>query len=337
MTEGSYASVLASPTQDSLPPYSPTWTRHIDEKNAGKRWTWKWGSRSEWAAAYQNAPHVFNTAVDSILWSRMKKKKTILLEQLYAFLLVILLGLVPMTVLFADTSFYGIFQDKIISCGNSFGKPENSTVSGIEKLFVLDSTYGQYTFSQVKILDVVWDIIIGRGVQLLAWAVGYLVFSDALLLAIERHPASFQVFQRIALEGPSLLSLYTLVKELWCAKSRRTKALFLYIWVSTLYIISIPMFLGAMTGYDSTSIAWVSLDDSNNIVPAAALQSSYLISGTWNDTWANSVCYDSDMRYKVASAADNRRIYCESGNRTPQAASVLIRTQVTASWAMAQS
>jgi hypothetical protein len=310
-----YASVLSSPTQESLPPYSSDWSREIPEKNeqTGKK-SWKWGSSKDWVAAYVAAPHYFDNVVLKRIfkpgWPE-KKKKAIVLEQFYAFLLVAVFSIIPMSVFFSDEPISTIFEDKVISCGNSFGTPENATVSGVEKLFVLDQTFGQFTFSQVKVLDVAWDIVIGRGVQLVAWFVGYLVFSDALLRAIERHPASFQIFQRIALEGPSLLSLYTLIKELWRAKSHRTKTLFLYIWLSTLYIISIPMFLGAMTGYDSTSIAWVSLDDSNNIVPAAALQSSFLVSGTWNVTFKESACYDYPMLYSVNSAVSNRRRDCK--------------------------
>jgi hypothetical protein len=267
----------------------------------------------------------------------MKKKKAILLEQLYAFLLVIVFAMIPMTILFVSTSVYGVFQDKVISCGNSFGTPENATVSGIEKLFVLDSTFGKFTFSQVKVLDVAWDVFIGRGVQLLAWWIAYIVFNDALLRAIERHPASFQIFQRIALEGPSLLSLYTLVRELWCARSHRTKALFFYIWISTLYIISIPMLLGAMTGYDSTSIAWVSLDDSNNIIPAAALKSAYLVHGTWNDTWENDVCFGQDMYSAVQPAQSERRDNCKFKDHLLHATPYLNMTQATVNCPMVRS
>jgi hypothetical protein len=310
-----YASVLSSPTQESLPPYSSAdWNRDVPEKNdRNDTKRWKWGSRKDWVAAYLAAPHYFNNVVLKKIPTPRgpeKKKKAVILEQLYAFLLVAAFSIIPMSVFFSAEPISTIFKDKVISCGNSFGTPENATVSGIEKLFVLDQTFGQFTFSQVKILDVAWDIVIGRGVQLIAWFVGYLVFSDALLRAIERHPASFQIFQRIALEGPSLLSLYTLIKELWRAKSHRTKTLFLYIWLSTLYIISIPMFLGAMTGYDSTSIAWVSLDDSNNIVPAAALQTSFLVDGTWNETFKESACFDWQTQWSVDSAMYNRRRAC---------------------------
>jgi hypothetical protein len=325
MTE--YAHVLSSPTQESLPPYSSAWSRDIDEKNEQstdtkkKRWQWKWGTRAEWVDAYNAAPILFNNAILKRQKSTprpgspglppQKSRKAVILEQFYAFLLVAVFSVVPMSIYFAGTPIYSIFADKVLSCGNSFGTPENATVSGVEKLFVLDSTFGQFTFSQAKVLDVAWDIVVGRGVQLVCWGVGYLVFSDALLRAIERHPASFQIFQRIALEGPSLMSLWTLIKELWRAKSHRTKWLFFYIWLSTLYIISIPMLLGAMTGYDSTSIAWVSLDDSNNIVPAAALKTSYLVAGTWNQTWDENVCYDMDTLYSVNAAVYNRREHCK--------------------------
>lgn len=346
MENSNYTSVeLTSPTEESLPAYSNSWAQDVPEKETKKRWNWKsksdwvsayrgaphvlnatWKSLrpnlTEWASAYENAPHVFNRALDSYSngsWSRWNLIPS--RKQWLAFFLVWAFGIAPMILTGYFTPmesnpngyrpFYGIFQDKIQGCGESFGTPENATVSGIEKLFVLDRTFGRFTFSQAKTMDVAWDVLISRGVQLVVWWVGYIVFSDALLRAIERHPASFEIFQRIALEGPSLLSLWTLVKELWRAKSKRTMALFFYMWLSTLYITSIPMFLSAMTGYDSTSIPWVSLDDSNNIVPAATLKLSGLAQGTWNETWQDSQCFDYNIYNKILMALYARRNHCK--------------------------
>jgi hypothetical protein len=347
---GNYTSVeLTSPTEESLPVYSSTWTQAVPEKEPKKRWNWRswsdWTSAcrnvphlcsttwrtlrsttpAEWASAYADAPYAFNRAIGSYPnpnGSRLSWRLILSKEQWLAFFLVWTFGITPMilTGYFTPRSgypngfrpFYGIFQDKIQSCGNSFGTPENGTVSGVEKLFVLDKTVGSFTFSQAKVMDVAWDVLIGRGVQLVAWWVGYIVFSDALLRAIERHPASFRIFQRIALEGPSLMALWTLVRELWCAKSKRTRALFFYMWLSTLYIISIPMFLSAMTGYDSTSIPWVSLDDSNNIIPASTLKQSGLAVGTWTETWNENLCFDYDQYNRIYSALYLRRDSCKS-------------------------
>ncbi|KAF3035929.1 hypothetical protein E8E12_004810 [Didymella heteroderae] len=189
--------------------------------------------------------------------------------------------------------YYNVFAAKYMSCGNHLDdNPANSTVTGFEGLFVLDQTWGRFSFSTVKTIDVAWDILVGRGVQMLAWSIAYVVFSDALLRVIERHPASFRIFQRIALEGPSLLSLWSLLKELLSVKSKRTRSLFAYFLISTSYVLFIPMFLGAMTGYDSTSIAWMSLDDSNNIVPTSALKYAWVITGTRNTTLDVPICAD---------------------------------------------
>jgi hypothetical protein len=318
-TEGTYASVLSSPIEEVPPAYSSAWARDIDEKPTEKRRDWR--SQQQWVSAYVDAPRVFNNAVESFrdrTWP--KRRKAVTMQQLLAFFLVVTFGIVPFILLGKYTPgnymggppFHSIFQDKVQNCGYSFGTPENATITGVEKLFVLDQTFGSFTFAQVKTIDIVWDVVIGRGIQLVAWWVGYVVFSDALLRAIERHPASFRVFQRIALEGPSLLSLWTLIKELWGAKSKRTKALFFYIWIATLYIISIPMFVSAMTGYDSTSIPWVSLDDSNNIVQASTLKLSYIASGTQDELWKEEVCMDYDLTWNISQAMNTRTRYCKS-------------------------
>jgi hypothetical protein len=311
-------SASSSTTEDSLPPYSPTWGNDVVGDN--KRQSRKWTSHIHWIYLYRTAKSKTKPALHVTLkflrnqgWSGLKRcipSKT----QVLAFLLLVTFGAAPMLILGHFTSirpndlrqlpFYRVFEDKVLTCGSNFGIPQNSTVSGIANLFVLDKTFGRYSFSQVKTLDVAWDILVGRGVQLLAWYVGYVVFSDALLRAIERHPASFEIFQRIALEGPSLHSLWTLLKELWCARSKRTKVLFTYIWMSTLYIICIPMFLGAMTGYDSTSIAWVSLDDSDNIVPASQIENSGLVRSASNETFSEPVCLDYTVWYNSLTRLD---------------------------------
>jgi hypothetical protein len=208
--------------------------------------------------------------------------------------------------------YYNVFAAKYMTCGNDIDdNPANSTVTGIEGLFVLDQTWGRFSFSTVKAIDVAWDILVGRGVQILAWWVAYNVFSDALLCVIERHPASFRIFQRIALEGPSLLSLWTLCKELLSVKSKRTKILFAYMLLSTSYVLCIPMFLGAMTGYDSTSIAWLDLDGSNNIVPTSAVKEAWVISGTTNSTFDQKVCTDPDNALINWNYYTDRVNYCK--------------------------
>lgn len=306
------------------PNHSRTWGNDVVETKSKRwNWAWIWGFRNRWTSSSRATKEVVTPVVQSAgrtvqpafnaIWSfichnvwPVTVRVVTAKKQWIALFLFLGCAVTPMVTLGYFTPrpendfgtgppYYNVFAAKYMSCGNDIDeRPANSTITGIEGLFVLDQTWGRFSFSTVKTIDVAWDILIGHGVQILAWWVAYNVFSDALLRAIERHPASVRIFQRIALEGPSLLSLWTLCKELLSVKSKRTKTLFAYILLSTSYVLCIPMFLGAMTGYDSTSIAWLDLDGSNNIVPTSAVKYKWVISGTTNSTFDQQVCTDPD-------------------------------------------
>ena len=209
--------------------------------------------------------------------------------------------------------FSALFSDKTILCQDSLGGvPLNSSVTGVEKIFVLDRLfYHNFSFAQAKMVDALWDILVGRGIQIIAAWAAYIVFSDALLRVIERHPASFQIFQRITLEGPGLLSVWTLIKEIWTAKSRRTKALFFYMLLSTSYILWIPLLLSAMTGYSSSTITWVNLDNPHQMTPVNALRrSQWMVAGANNVTFAGLTCIDENIALDAEALTYARDSHC---------------------------
>jgi hypothetical protein len=330
-----YACVSVASIDDSSPgtpcggtpvtPRARTWGND-SVKEEGRRRVWsqraRWKVRWTWALheALLSVWHAAKWLVVYVLsipgWRYIRGLK----KQCLALCLVTATAVAPMIALgyFTPQQYYGgaspfvgIFQDKVMGCGDDlFGVSQNATVRGIEKLFVLDQTFGKFSFSQVKTIDILWDLLVGRGVQLLAWWAAYTVFSDALLRAIERHPTSFSIFQRIALEGPGLGSLWTLTRELWVAKSKRTRALFLYMLWSTVYVLFVPIVLGAMTGYDSTSIAWINPDGSNNIVPSMSLPGAWVIEGTVNTTFSHFVCQNENLYWQYQWIDDGRYNNC---------------------------
>lgn len=323
-----------------LPPYpGPAVEDEKKEESKRKSWMPEWFSRRKSRMAStttsktskRHTQHVLSWIYMFIItpiWTDLKclKPRRVPRKQIFALLLVLTCAALPMGLLgfytpprlynLGSAPFGGIFESKLMSCGDTFGsQPQNATVSGIESLFVLDKTYGSFTFSQVKTIDVAWDILVARGVQLGAWWVSYVVFSDALLRLIERHPASFRIFMRIALEGPNFLSVWTLTKEVWAAKSKRTRALFVYMFLATSYVLLVPLLLSAMTGYDSTTMAWVELSDNNNIVPASALVQSWTIYGLWNETWKEPRCLDYGLFLGFNELKSRRNSACESASR----------------------
>jgi len=283
------------------------------------RWKphWNWRLHEAWLTVW----HITKVAAWFIISMPFAKHSQWTKRQIRAFWLVMATAVLPLVFLgrlvpHSNYLFGGVFADKVIGCGNKLsGTPQNSTITGIEKMFALDNKFGDFSFAQAKTLDIAWDLIIGRGAQLLAWWAAYTVFCDALLRVIERHPASFGIFQHIALEGPSLGSLWTLIKELWAAKSRRTKALFFYMFWSTTYVLIVPIVLGAMTGYDSTSIAWISLESDNNILPVSMLEYTWVIQGTTNQTWPKAACADPGLMTDYSYMESMRKNFCKYMNR----------------------
>ncbi|KAK7180872.1 uncharacterized protein CC84DRAFT_1163997 [Paraphaeosphaeria sporulosa] len=219
-------------------------------------------------------------------------------------LLLLLFGIIPFAIYGLIVGapygrfYYGAFAAKTLGCGDALGVPQNSTVVGIEALFVLDWTFGQFSFSRVKTIDVAWDIFVGRGVQMIFWAISYRVFSDALLRLIERHPASFETFKSISLEGPGLGSSCILLKQLFRNRGARTWFLFFYMLLASFYVLSIPPLLGAMSGYDSTAIAWVAVGNDDTIVPSSQIIQSYAILGVRNQTFEQPICDTTTMELR---------------------------------------
>ncbi|KAF2176143.1 hypothetical protein K469DRAFT_700385 [Zopfia rhizophila CBS 207.26] len=280
-----------------------------------------WSRRSPWlqsmahrtARVLRATPPYIRTHVVPLLRNAKPTKK-----QCVALLLLVLLSIFPFSILYDRVGFAAIFRDKTLSCGDGFGNPENATVSGIEGLFTLDLTFGKLTFSQAKLIDVAWDLFIGRGAQMLAWYISYIVFSDALLRLIERHPASFRTFAYITLEGPSLGSTWALVLDLFRSRSKQTWSLFAYLLVSSLYILAIPTILGAMTGYVNTSIAWVSLNDTlQQIIPVSDFEETLYVYKVGNVTMNNPcIKQNSTELYnlRVLASHRNSECYCTMSN-----------------------
>jgi hypothetical protein len=275
------APIQSSSSSESLPPppYTTTWGNNvISEADLMKKErrdriarTFTYSSIRESA---ETLNHTTQTIVKNRIWPSSKRFMRFWWQrrQLLALFLLITCAISPFMALgfsirytgdyysngLIGVPFSGIFSPKVITCGYTFApRPQNSTVTGIEELFTLDFTFGRLTFSQAKVLDVAWDLGLGRGVQLVAWWVSYKVFSDALLRVIERHPATYETFMTIMLDGASMSSMWALFKDLFRTRSKRTKWLFFYLFLSTFYVLSIPIILGAMTGYVATAVPWV--------------------------------------------------------------------------------
>jgi hypothetical protein len=140
--------------------------------------------------------------------------------------------------------------------------------------FTPNLSFGAMTFTQVKVIDVAWDLVVGRGGQVgLAW-VNYRVFNAWIVGYMERHGVGWKVFGVLAFETTTVQALGVLGKEAlaaargqgigWVKWSIRWLAV-VSMFLSTLYVLSFPTLVAAMTGYIAKSEAYVA-DGEENLV-----------------------------------------------------------------------
>ncbi|KAF2180974.1 hypothetical protein K469DRAFT_671987 [Zopfia rhizophila CBS 207.26] len=128
--------------------------------------------------------------------------------------------------------------------------------------FTPNLSFGSMSFTAVKVIDITWDLIVGRGGQLLLAWVNYRVFNEWLVYHMEMHLTSYKMYVAVAFETTSLSTLGVLGKEFLCFGERNWRRFFrwlavLCMFLSTLYVLAFPTLMAAMTGYITTNEAYV--------------------------------------------------------------------------------
>jgi hypothetical protein len=139
--------------------------------------------------------------------------------------------------------------------------------------FTPNLSFGNMTFTQVKVIDVAWDLIIGRGGQMLMAWVNYRVFNEWVVGFMEREVLGFKMYAAVAFETTTVGTLGVLGKEIIAKQTKRVGWLkgglrwlaVVSMFLSTLYVLSFPTLLAAMTGYIAKSEPYVEDEDRNLI------------------------------------------------------------------------
>ena len=128
----------------------------------------------------------------------------------------------------------------------------------------------QLSFSGAKMIDVVWDLVIGQGGRLLmAWA-AYRVFMDALVSLMETTSVSYDVYSSLVFDTTSLLSTWKATKALVKSGSWRSRAFMFWFCLASFYTLSFPTLMSAATGYLNPSTPRYTMDDGSLVTASNA-------------------------------------------------------------------
>jgi hypothetical protein len=240
--------------------------------------TWSLGSRSSIAKiqdlfynGYGYAGETAKTSVKSAKRSGVRRSLGLIAKHL--FLLAIVIATVVLLVVvgripeWQRTNEYAS-QFNNCNANGTFTPNSSPTFSlwSVSGLFQITLTWGHLTFSQAKAIDVVWDIVIGRGGQAILLFVAFKVFTMALSRTMETTPVSYGTFQSMAFTSPNFVSPFLLVRDFATNRGLRARLAVAWTIIASIFVLAFPSLNDTVSGY-STNVEAFLKDNNGSLIP----------------------------------------------------------------------
>jgi hypothetical protein len=151
--------------------------------------------------------------------------------------------------------------------------------------------FGKLSYSSAKAIDVAWDLVIGRGAQVLCGAVIYWVFRESVTNATQHYAVPYKKVLKMQYNTASFSSLVAYTKDIkWSKRPARQYYTALMLAIATLYVLVLPMWLSAMSGYQAIELPLFRLQN-NTFVPFGELTNCvFVISDGYRIGMGNDTC-----------------------------------------------
>ncbi|KAF1849331.1 uncharacterized protein K460DRAFT_331184 [Cucurbitaria berberidis CBS 394.84] len=208
-------------------------------------------------------------SISSRQWTRKDDREQTFAQNWSAFpwrtffiVLTLPLALAPIVTLAAaaETASRNYIQGRDCYPNGSWKEADGATwrIMDSSYFFTPNLSFGAFSFTQVKVIDIAWDLIIGRGGQMLLAYVNYRVFNEWLVYHMELHLTSYKMYAAVAFETTTMRTLGVLGKEFLAFGKGTWRRFFrwlamLSMIISTIYVLSFPTLMAALTGYITTN------------------------------------------------------------------------------------
>ncbi|KAI0490883.1 hypothetical protein F4859DRAFT_508675 [Xylaria cf. heliscus] len=152
----------------------------------------------------------------------------------------------------------------------------------ITGFFQVNIGFGRLTFTQAKVIDTAWEIVVGRITQSILAFFLWRTITHYATVSMETKPTTYAVFLVLFLqEGPSFLSIGRLLRDFVRHGGFRSKLSTIWILLSMIFVLAWPTLIAAMSGYTPETDAYVQ-DMDGNLVKFTEFQLlSYIIHDGW--------------------------------------------------------
>ena len=172
------------------------------------------------------------------------------------FLVPVLLHILPIACLAAFASrFSKQLGSPACLPDGEFVLPGTVNVWARHLFFTLTITFGRnssWSYTHVRIIDLIWDIGVGRGGQVILVWMAYRVFHESITVIMEKEPVDYGTYSTVAFETGSSQSIFTILGTCFDKKLRsslRAVRVYVLMLLATIYIVCMPSLFSATSGY----------------------------------------------------------------------------------------
>ncbi|KAL9023784.1 MAG: hypothetical protein Q9196_006975 [Gyalolechia fulgens] len=184
--------------------------------------------------------------------------------------------------------------DGIKLTGSSCDLVNTKNSSRLQSAFQINLRGGaQLSFGQAKLIDLLFDLLVGQGGRLLLAAISYIVFMDALLRSMEITPVPYNLYASLVFSPTSLIATWHSIRAVSTTRGWRAKAYLIWCAWSMLHVLAFPTLIDSATGYVSPSSAGFNIAngtmvtaDSNELIGCLNVTGGLLLGQTENITIA---------------------------------------------------
>lgn len=120
--------------------------------------------------------------------------------------------------------------------------------------------FGRLTLTEARMIDVSWDLLVGRGFQAVVGILVYRGFRLVIADALMDQPLTPKELLAVQYATASLSSLLTYIRGCWQTRLTQSRIgfhRFALLIVTVSYVLSLPTWLSAMTAYQTLLEPWL--------------------------------------------------------------------------------
>ncbi|KAF2730980.1 hypothetical protein EJ04DRAFT_584472 [Polyplosphaeria fusca] len=145
--------------------------------------------------------------------------------------------------------------------------PDRYSYWSSSSFFQITYGSGPLTFAEAKAIDIIWDVLVGRGGQAILALTSWQVFGRYVTTSMAVEPVTLDTFRTVFLDKePTVMSSLYLIRDFATRRGLQSKIAMTFVTFTMTYILFFPTLTSAMTGYSTDVQAYIP-DSSKNFLP----------------------------------------------------------------------